>query len=142
MTEDTLILNVPLILISRILTEHKSKNFSQCGKCSSVNAELRELAITLNNIYNENIDSDDEMALDFGEDCIELLERMIDIGYHEDCFRNEEFTYTWFEENEFRFSQKLTDDFCEAVYFKPFKDVVLKTDNKCDCYSVCNKQVE
>ncbi len=133
-TDNDMLLEVHKNLVVKILQRHKSNNYSQCSICDSAILDLRELATTLYSIYVETDDSEDELIGEFGEQCFELFREIVDFGFHEDCFRNEDFTNKWFEENEYRFSQKLSDEFFEAVYFKPYKDVVLKTDSSCGCF--------
>ena len=133
--EDTIALKALRDLVDNILKWHKGKDFAQCSKCGSINSDLRELAVTLNNITHEAFDSEDEELLGIDEPCDILFRQIVDIGFPDDYFRDADFAAKWCEENEYRYSQELTDNFSNVIYLKPFKDVVLKTDNICECFT-------
>jgi hypothetical protein len=130
---NTITLNALRELVGKILQRHKSNNFSQCSKCGSTNLDLRELAITLDGFKDESFSSEDEVLIEAGEQCGDLFREIVDIGFPEDCIRNQDYD-KWFQKNEYRYSQKLSDNYDDAIFFKPFQDVVIKTDDKCGCF--------
>ena len=121
-------------VIGEILSRNKGNNFVQCSKCGSLCIDLRELSMTVDSIRDELHKSEDDDLLELEDQWDGLFDEIVEIGFHEDYFRNPEYAKKWDEENEYRYSQKLSDKWGDVVYFKPFRDVVLKNDDKCGCF--------
>ncbi len=124
-------------IIKEILARHDGKHYSQCLKCGSINSDAKELIKTLCIIRNEAALSEDEHLDELNDYCDALLKEMIEVGAP-DFRRDNEFFNEWFKERESRFSQELSDDFGDTVHFKNIQNIVLKTDDKCDCFKSFN----
>jgi len=120
-------------IIEEILSRHEGKHYSQCLKCGSINSDAKEFIKTLCVIRNEAASPEDEELEERREYYDALLTEMIEVGAP-DFRRDNEFYNEWCKERESRYSQELSDEFCDTVHFKDIQDIVLKTDAKCDCF--------
>lgn len=118
-------------LIKEILKIHKGKSYFQCGKCSSIKSDAKELARTLHIIAQASIGSEDEALEEIGEQCSDLLNQIIVIGMPDECHSNSSFYNKWRNENDERHLPEI-NDFEDEVFIES-DNVVLAVDDACGC---------
>lgn len=130
--ENSLKLRVTKEVVEGILAKHTGKDFVQCLNCGSIISDAKELARTLYGISQETFDSEEEVLIEMGELCSELLRQIIVIGMPEECYGDSEFCTKWLNENDGRSLPELSG-FEYEVYVE-FLNVVLKVNDSCECF--------